>query len=229
MTVVRALGIPFVVGIALFFALSSKPHFTDAGNWPWVEDGDTPGFVEARERNRTVEGQLADVGLGVATLAVSLTAAAVVLGAGHRTISTPSRKWVIVIFANISLLAIYLGEWLTLARDQQRHEFAPWADTMTIPMVALISGWQRAAPIMTLALFVCLWNARLPTSLWRRPVGSWPWISTVVIVSVVGFGVLVLADAVRYGKAFAIPGYVAMMYGLLCARAAAASRTAVSG
>ncbi len=229
MTVVRALAIPFVVGIALFFALSSQPHFSDAADWPWVEDGDSPGFIEARERNRTVEGQLADVGLGVATLAVSLTAAAVVLGAGHRTVSTPSRKWVVVIFANVSLLATYFGEWLALARDQLRNEFPPWADTMAIPMAALMSGWQRAAPIMTLALFVCLWNARLPTSLWRRPVGSWPWITTVVILSVVGFGVLVLAEAVRYGKAFAIPGYVALMYGLLCARAAAASRSAVPG
>ena len=224
----RALAVLFVGGIIVFFAFASKPHFRHAANWPWVDDFDSPAFFEARESNRTVEGQLADVGLGVATLAFSLAAAAVVLGAGHRTIFTPSRKWIIVIFANVSLLATYVGEWLTLARDQLRNEFPPWADTLAIPMAALISGWLRAAPIMTLALFVCLWNARLPTSLWRRPVGSWPWISTVIIVPVVGFGVLALADAVRYGKAFAIPGYVAMMYGLLCARAAAASPAAVS-
>lgn len=231
MTIVRALAIPFVLGIALFLALSSQPHFRGAADWPWVEDFDTPAFFEARERNRTLEGQLADAGLGVATLAFSLAAAAVILGAGHlvgfRTFSTPSRKWFIVILANISLVAVYIGEWVALARDQVRGEFPPWADTMAIPMAALISGWQRAAPIMTLALFACLWNARLPTSLWKRPVGSWPWISTVVIVSVVGFGVLVLAEAVRYGKAFAIPGYVALLYGLLCARAAAASRAPV--
>lgn len=228
MTVVRTLAIPFVLGIALFFALSSQPHFTDAADWPWVEDGDSPGFSEARERNRTVEGQLADVGLGVATLALSLAVAAVALGAGHRTISTPSRKWVIVIFANVSLLVVYFGEFVALARDQVRGEFPPWADSMGIPMAALMRAWQRNAVIMTLALCVCLWNARVPTALWRRPIGWWPWISTLVIVSVVGFGVLVLAEPVRYGKAFAIPGYVALMYGLLCARAAA-SRAAVPG
>lgn len=232
MAVVRALAIAFGVGMALFFGLSSQPHFGDAAvaDWPWVEDGDTPGFIEARESNRTIEGQLADVGLGVATLALSLAVTAVALGAGHRTISTPSRKWIIVIFANVSLLVVYFGEFVALARDHARGEFPPWADSIGIPMAALMRGWQRNAVIMTLALCVCLWNARLPTALWRRPVGWWPWISTLVIGSVVGFfSVLVLVEAVRYGKAFAIPGYLALIYGLLCGRAAAASRAAVPG
>jgi hypothetical protein len=228
MRIYRGLAFLFASGIILFVALSWKPRFRHAASWPWVNDLNTPAFIEARESNRTVDGQLADVGLGVATLAFSLAAAAL-LGAGNRTGSTPSRKWVMVIFANVSLLVVYVGEFVALARDQVRGEFPPWADSMGIPMAALMSGWQRNAVIMTLALGVCLWNARVPAALWGRPVGWWPWITTVVIVSVAGFGVLVLAEAVRYGKAFAIPGYVALMYGLLCARAAAASRAVVPG
>jgi hypothetical protein len=233
MTVVRALAIPFVVGIALFFPLSSQPHFTDAADWPCVNDLDSPAFYEARESNRTLEGQLADFGLGLAALVFCLAATAVALraddGAGIRRLSTPSRKWVIVILANVSLLALFYGEWLALVRDQVRGEFPPWADTMAIPMAWLISGWTLLAPILTLALLVCLWNARLPAALWRSPESWWPWITTLVIGSAIGITILALTDAVRYGKAFAIPGYVTLMYGLLCARAAAASRAAVPG
>lgn len=233
MNVLRVLAIVFAVGIALFLGFFGRPHFHDAAHWPWVpyvEDADTEGFVAVRERNRTIEGRLADVGLGIATLAFSL-AVAVVLSTRHaagRAFSTPSRKWVIVVFANVSILAVYYGEWLALARDQVRGEFPPWADSMAIPMAALISGWQRAAPIVTVALVVCLWSARLPVSLWRRPAGWWAWTSTLVIGAAVALAALSLAEAVQYGRAFAIPGYVFLLYCLLCARAAAASRRALA-
>jgi hypothetical protein len=224
MTIYRALAVLFLAGITLFLALVSSPHFSDAANWPWVEDADDAGFVEARERNRTVEGQVADFGLGVATLAISLAAAAALLGAGHRTISTPSRKWLIVIFANVALLATYVGEFVALARDQVRGEFPPWADTMAIPMEGFISGWKLVAPVMTVAFVVCLWNTRLPAALWTRPAGWVAWISTLMIGLVIGFELLALTEAVRYGKAFAIPGHMALIYCLLCGEAAVASR-----
>lgn len=228
MTMYRALLAMFVVGVTLFLALASRPHFRDAADWPWVpyvDDPNSPAFLEARERNRTVEGRLADAGLGIAVLALSLAVGAVALNAGHagRPVVTPSRKLVIVVLANVSLLAVYVGEYAALARDQVRGEFPPWADSMGIPMAALVSGWQRAATILTVLLMVCLPNAHLPTSLWRRPVGPWPWITTTIIGCVVTFGLLVLTEAVEYGKALAIPGYVALLYCLLCARAAAAS------
>jgi len=233
MTVYRALAIPFLVGIALFFALLSHPHFRDKAGWPWANDLDTDAFLSARESNRTVEGQLSDFGLGLATLALSLAGAAAALGArdraGIRRLSTPSRAWGIVVLANVGLLAFFFGEFVTLGRDQARGEFAPWADSIGIPIALLVSGWQHLAPILTLALLICLWSARLPVGLWRPPSGWWPWIITLVIGLVVGVEIVLLGDAVWYGNAFVIPGHMTLIFSLLCGRAAAASRAAVPG
>jgi hypothetical protein len=131
-----------------------------------------------------------------------------------------------VLLANLSLLGLFYGEWLGLARDLMRREYPPWADTPAIPMAWFISGWHLAAPVLTIGLTVCLWRARLPTALWQRPVGWWPWISTVTIGAFVGIEALLLTDAVRFGRAFAIPCHLAVLYWLLCGRAAAGSRHA---
>jgi hypothetical protein len=225
-----ALGLLFVSGGILFVSLSSQPRFRDAASWPWVTDGDSPAFFAAADRNRTVDGQIADVGVGLASLALSLALGAAALRAHSwgalRALVTPSRKWAIVVFANVSLLALFYGEWLAVVRDYLRGENPPWADTLAIPMMWFISGWTVAALILTLGLTVCLWRARLPAPLWQRPVGWWPWASTLVLCLPVAFEALSLADAVRFGKAFAVAGHVEVLYWLLCGRAAASSRHA---
>lgn len=230
MSIDRALVVLFVAGITLFFARSSKPRFRDAASWPWVTHEDSPAFVATRERNRTSDGQIADLGVGLATLALSLAVAVAALGAhgwaAIRSLVTPSRKPVIIVLANLSLLGVFLGEFLGFVRDHHRGEFPPWADTPAIPMEWLISGWHLAAPVLTIGLTVCLWRARLPAALWRRPVGWWPWISTLTIGSLLAIEALLLTDAVRFGRAFAIPCHLAMLYWLLSGRAAAGSRRA---
>lgn len=230
MRIYAALGLLFVSGGILFVSLSSQPRFRDAASWPWVTDGDSPAFFAAAERNRTVEGRIADVGVGLASLALSLAVAAAALRAHSWgaicALATPSRKWFIVVFANVSLLGLFYGEWLRIVRDEIRGEYPPWADSLGIPMSWLISAWKHAAPILTFGLVVCLWRARLPAILWQRPVGWWSWTSTLVICGLIALETIVLTQAVQFGEAFAIPGHVAMVYCLLCGRAAASSRQA---
>src|SRR5260221_385217 len=130
------------------------------------------------------------------------------------------------VFANVSLLGLFYGEWLRIVRDEIRGEYPPWADSLGIPMSWLISAWKHAAPILTFGLVVCLRRARLPAILWQRPVGWWPWTSTLVICGLIALETIVLTQAVQFGEAFAIPGHVAMVYCLLCGRAAVSSRQA---
>jgi hypothetical protein len=220
----------FTAGILLAAAFHGAPRFRDLQWQSRVPFGDSDAYFKAVEQNRTLEGQLREVGIGLAALALSLGVAAAVIGVRGwstlRSLSTPSRWWAIVLFANLTFVGLLCAEWQGLLADLQHGEYPSWADTPAIPLAGFVFGGIVGVPIITVGILVCLWRARLPAPLWSSPMGWWAWLATFAIAVLLAIEALSLAGAVQVGNAFAIPFHVAALYWLLCGRAAAVSRHA---
>lgn len=224
MRIYSAVTALFLAGVGLALAFHEAPRFHDPDWRDKVPFGDSEAFFRAEEENRTLEGQLAELGMGMASLALSLAVGGVALGVRNRStlrsLSTPSRWWVIVLLANLTLVGMLYTQWLGLLRDLGRGEYPSWGDSPGIPLLGFLTLGIVGIPIITAGLLVCLWRARLPAALWNRPIGWWPWLATVVIGLLLIIETVSLAGAVQVGNAFAVPFHVAALYWLLCGRAA---------
>jgi hypothetical protein len=216
-----------LAGAILVAVFHDAPTFRDP-NWQnAVPFGDSDAFFRIQAENRTIESQLSLLGVGLTALALSLAIGALALRIrtwSHlRRATTPSRKWLIILLANLTLLGLLRFEWLSLLQDIQQQEYPSWADTPAIPLAGFVVAALVGPLIITVGLLVCLWRAELPAPLWLRPRGWWPWACTLVLSLLSAVPVLALAGAVQVGSAFTIPFHLAALYWLLCGRAAAAS------
>lgn len=196
----------------------------------WTSREEVDAFTRQWHRDmhaiRTRKWPLFDQGRSLLTLGLSILACIVAFrlwrpGAVF-ALQTPSRTRLIGLFMG-TYLAVVPVDWINIGEIFDR-EYAPWwADSIGLPMGAILINVLWTLPILAGALWLTIRRAALPVSLWAwdrsRPVRSF----TVTCLAAAALSILLFAvtdEIVSGGFFLRMPLIFILGYVVLSARAA---------
>jgi hypothetical protein len=237
-TKARVYALPVVLIIAgggLALWATQMPRYHDP-NWAdrfigveaTLENSDalSEEWYAAQEKGLTSRDRLFDLGLGVATLGLSIVSLLVILRVENvldlQALMTPRTKRTWYITAVVGWVSFVPAVWAYLFYAYKRGDYPWWADSIAIPAAgAAITGFWGVV-IVLWAVYLSTRRATLPARLWSRPIlgGAW-FVGTGALLAVVLFLVLLVNGVLA--NFFTVPSSIAMLYISLCCRAASAT------
>lgn len=224
MKIVTIPALALLVGVVLMVFNADAPRMLNPDWQRAVGDGDSAGYYREFDRNENPRARRFDLGVGLASLGGSLIALLAITRSWSvqraKALQTPRRRWLVVLFSNITWLYYIWAVSHHLAVQAARNEFPPWADSIAIPLMGLKILMLIGLAAINVGSTIYLHGVRLPVAMWTRPRTAQAWVLNGVAVIALLSSACVCYDAVRFGDAFTPPAAVTIGYLLLVGRAA---------
>ena len=217
----------FVVGVSVMSVYRSAPHYASDMWKSQVPISDWAQWGQAQAANTTRDSKLRHGGFGLAVFGLALGIWLAALGVRDwkslRGLQTPATRVHLFFWTTVTILTSVHANNAWLRYTFNRGDYPWWGDSIVIGM---FGGALTAAiflPGVYLLLALCTWRSRLPVPLWLRPCSWRGWGFTVLAIPLAVWLILQLMDSVKKGNGFAIPLWMASLYLVASARAAAAT------
>ena len=138
-----------------------------------------------------------------------------------RGLHTPATKVNLFIWTTVTILTFIPANNAWLRYTFNRGDYPWWGDSIAIGMFAGALAAAMLLPAAYLLLALCTWRSRLPAPLWLRPRSWRGWGFTVLAIPLAAWLILQLMESVKEGNGLAIPLWMAGLYLVASARAAA--------
>jgi len=231
----KIIAIPALVllsGVVLMVFNAGAPRMLKPDWQLAVGEGDSAAYYREFDRNENPRARRFDLGVGLASAGGSLIALLAMTRSWSvqraRALQTPRRRWLVVLFSNITWLYYMWAASRHLVVQAARGEFPPWADSIAIPLMGLQILLLSGLVAVNVGLVICLHGVRLPEAMWARPRSARAWVLNGGSVIALLLSACVCYDAVRFGDAFTPPAAVAIGYLLLVVRAAVSAPSQIS-
>jgi hypothetical protein len=237
-TALRVYALPIlllVVGAVLALGVVHLPRYRDP-NWAdrfkgvevALENADrlSREWHAAREAALTNRDRYFDFGLGMTVLGVSVASLLAVLRvrkvADFQALLTPRVLRTFYVGASAAWLSFVPAFWAYLLYTFRRGDYPWWADNVAIPAGGAVFLAFWGAVIVLWVVHLSAGHASLPVHLWARPIVGSAWVVGAATLIATGLCLALLVMGV-FEMFFIVPSAVAMLYMLLCCRAAASA------
>lgn len=232
-----------IAGGELLWQSTTMPEWKDAAQAEEVQTWDPPEALHgpaadaynkrwftAMDKLRTDKWPYHDAGAALIAIAVSLAAGLFLLRINTLgdvlALATPRSPWTIYTTASLGIIGYAIAAILALLQGFDRFQFPPWTDSLIVPIVVISVFALFFWAAVSVAMFLVLRHAPLPTSLWvwRKDMPAHDWIYTIITVFAVLLSIEILRETYLYGHWLAVPCVFLCIYGALSFRAAGIAR-----